>query len=162
MYKSSGRQLNVLKRIDKHLCKLGKLSIYYSFIVSNFNYCPLTWHFCGKTSTKKMEKIQERAMLFIYNDYVSDYDSLLLKSKLPTLKAMRLRTMTIETFKILNNQGPVYLHNPVNFKSNTYSFRYTNTAEIHQVRTTRYGYNSFRIRFEAAKLWNKLPQTFRN
>jgi len=55
------RQLNVLKRIGKHLCKLGKLNIYYSFILSNFNYCPLTWHFCGETHTKKIEKIQERA-----------------------------------------------------------------------------------------------------
>jgi len=55
--KKASRQLNVLKRIGKHLCKLGKLNIYYSFILSNFNYCPLTWHFCGETHTKKIEKI---------------------------------------------------------------------------------------------------------
>ena len=30
--------LNVLKRISKRLCKLGKLTIYHSFIMSNFNY----------------------------------------------------------------------------------------------------------------------------
>ena len=43
--KKASRQLNVLKRIGKHLCKLGKLNIYHSFILSNFNYCPLTWLF---------------------------------------------------------------------------------------------------------------------
>jgi hypothetical protein len=61
-------QLNVLKRIDKHHTKFGKLTIYYSFIMSNFNHCPLVWHFCGEVNTKKVEKIQERALRFIYED----------------------------------------------------------------------------------------------
>ena len=30
--KKASRQLNVLKRIGKYLCRLGKLSIYHSFI----------------------------------------------------------------------------------------------------------------------------------
>ena len=53
---------NVLKRIGKHLAKLGRLTIYFSFIMSNFNYCPIVWHFCGETNTRKIEKIQERAL----------------------------------------------------------------------------------------------------
>jgi len=53
--KKVSRQLNVLKRIWKYLCKLGKLNIYYSFILSNFNYCPLTWHFCSETNTKNVK-----------------------------------------------------------------------------------------------------------
>ena len=32
--KRASKQLNVLKRIDKHLCRLGKFNIYYSFILS--------------------------------------------------------------------------------------------------------------------------------
>jgi hypothetical protein len=39
--KKAARQLNVLKRIGKHLNRLGKLTIYYSFITSNFS----TLHF---------------------------------------------------------------------------------------------------------------------
>ena len=77
MQKAS-KELNVLKRIGKHLCRLGKLNIYHSFILSNFNYCPLTWHFCGEVDTKKIEKIQERALRFIYSDYSSSYESLLI------------------------------------------------------------------------------------
>jgi hypothetical protein len=56
---------------------VNKLTIYYSFILSNFNYCPLVWHFCGGNNTKKLEYIQERALRFIYNDQNSDYDQLL-------------------------------------------------------------------------------------
>ena len=32
--KKASRQLNVLKRIGRNLCRLGKLNIYYSFIMS--------------------------------------------------------------------------------------------------------------------------------
>ena len=134
--KKASRQLGILKRIGKNICKLGKLNIYHFFILSNFSYCHLSWHFCGETNTKKLKKKnQERALRFIYNDYISDYDTLLLNSKMPTLKLRKLRTMALEAFKILNNQGPVYLHDLLNFKNQNYSFRYTRTAEIPKVRT---------------------------
>ena len=102
--KKSARQLNVLKRIGRYLNKLGRLTIYYSFILSNFNYCPVTWHFCSEKNTKKMEKIQERALRFIYNDYVLNYEKLLEKSKMPSLKVRRLRSIAIETFKIIHKE----------------------------------------------------------
>ena len=54
--RKASRQLNVLKRMGKYLNRLGKLTIYYSFILSNFNYCPVIWHFCSEVNTKKMEK----------------------------------------------------------------------------------------------------------
>ena len=156
--KKASRQLNVLKRIGRNLCRLGKLNIYYSFIMSNFNYCPLVWHFCGEVNTKKIEKIQERALRFIYQDYNSSYDTLLDKSKLPSLKVRRLRAIALEAIKILNNQTPVYLNDILTYKPHSYSFRYTNTVEIPQVRTSSYGVRSFRS--TAAEIWNSLPQKF--
>ena len=62
---------------------------------------------------KKMEKIQERALKFIYEDQNSTYEELLEKSKLPSLKVRRIRTIAIETFKIINKQSPLYLHDLV-------------------------------------------------
>jgi hypothetical protein len=50
--KKAARQLNVLTRIGKHLDKCGKLTIYHSFIMSHFSYCPLTWHFCTEQNKK--------------------------------------------------------------------------------------------------------------
>jgi hypothetical protein len=46
--KKASRQLNVLKRIGKNLTKLGKLTIYYSFIMSNLNFVPLFGTFVVK------------------------------------------------------------------------------------------------------------------
>ena len=157
--KKASQQLNVLKRIGNNLSKLGKLTIYYSFILSNFNYCPLVWHFCGESNTKKLEKIQERALRFIYNDSDSPYENLLEKSQLPSLRLRRLRSMAIEVFKIINKQTPVYLHDLVTIKKSSYSFRYNNTVNIPRVNTTRYGLHS--LRYGAAKLWNELPNDLR-
>jgi hypothetical protein len=70
-------------------------------------------HFCGESNTKKMEKIQKRALGFIYEDCNSDYDTLLLKSGLPSLKIRRLRMKAIEIFKILHRQLPAYLNDIV-------------------------------------------------
>jgi hypothetical protein len=151
-------QLNVLK-IGKHLTKLGKLTIYYSFIMSNFNHCPLVWHFCGEVNTKKVEKIQERALRCIYEDYSASYDDLLSKSKLLSLKVRRMRSLAIEVFKVINKECPVYLQDLIHIKNNSYSFRYQNIAELPQVRTTSYGLQSFR--YAGTKLWNELPDEFR-
>ena len=120
MSQKASKQLNVLKRIGKHLCRLGKFYIYHSFILSNLNYCPLTWHFCGEVNTKKIEKIQERALRFIYSDYSSSYESLLIKSQLPSLKVRRMRTIALESFKILNNLSPAYLNDLLTVKNHSY------------------------------------------
>jgi hypothetical protein len=94
--------------------------------LSNFNFCPLAWHFCNKSNTSKLEKIQERALRFIYEDYESTYDELLEKAKVPSLKVRRMRTMAIECFKILNKLSPSCLHDLVVFKDCKYNFRYSN------------------------------------
>ena len=98
--------------------------------MSNFNYCPVVWYFCGESNTKKMERIQERTLRFIYEDFNSDYDTLLLKSGLPSLKIRRLRMMATEIFKILHKQSPAYLNDIVSFKHISYSFRRQQTVEI--------------------------------
>ena len=87
MCKKASRQLNILKRIGKYMNRLGRLTSYYSFILSNFNYCPVIWHYCSEKNSIKMEKIQERALrLFMKTD--SSYEDLLQKSKLPSLKIL--------------------------------------------------------------------------
>ena len=69
--KKASQQLAVLRRIGRFLTKHGKLTIFKSFIMSNFNHCTLAWHFCNQASTNTMEKIQERAQRFISNVFIS-------------------------------------------------------------------------------------------
>ena len=55
----AARQLNSLQRIAKYLSQKTKKIVFNSFILSNFNYCPLVWHICSIKNTQKIEKIQE-------------------------------------------------------------------------------------------------------
>ena len=64
--KKAARQINVLFRLTV-LNLETKLLIYKSFINSNFNYCPLVWHFCSKTSSDKLERIQYKALRLVFN-----------------------------------------------------------------------------------------------
>ena len=68
--------LNALCRIKRFLAFNERKILVNSFIYSNFNYCPLVWHFCKKESTNKIENIQKRALRFLLNDYNSDYNTL--------------------------------------------------------------------------------------
>ena len=137
----------------------ARLVIFKSFIRSNFNYCPIVWHFCSKANTEKLERLQYRALRICFNDYTSSYESLLQKVKLPTLHLGRLRLIATETFKCLHKISPPYIQDLARFKSSYYSSKYDHMVEIPSVRTTTHGKNSFR--FEAARVWNSLPPDIR-
>ena len=128
--KKAAQQLNVMRRIGHNLSLLNRLTIFHTFVLSNFNFCPLAWHFCSETNTKKMEKLQERGLRFVYNDFSSSYEDLLTKTKLSTLHIRRMRTMAIETFKILNGLAPPVLTNLLQKRGNVYNFRYSNILQI--------------------------------
>ena len=78
--RKASQQLNILKRLGRYLDRLSKLTIFHTFILSNFNFCPLAWHFCTDKNSNKLEKVQERALRFVYNDYTSSYINLLEKA----------------------------------------------------------------------------------
>ena len=157
--KKASQQLAVLKRIGRFLTKHGKLTIFKSFIMSNLNYCPLTWHFCNQASINKMEKIQERALRFISNDFSSTLETLLVLNKATPLHIGRMKLMASEVFKILHNLSPTYIQDLVKEKVSLYDFRNKKQVEIPRVNSKRYGMKSFR--FGAAQVWNSLPNEVR-
>ena len=143
--KKAARQINVLLSLSNVLNQETKILIYKSFIYSNFNYCPLVWHFCSNASTDKLEKMQYIAVRLVFNDFTSSYDDLLTKANMPTLHISRIRTIAIEAFKILYKMSPKYLHDLVSFKNTNIFFRYENLVDVPSVRTSRYGKATFRF-----------------
>ena len=137
--KKTSKQLAVLKRLGRFLTKQEKLVIYNSFISSNFSYCPLAWHFCSIASTNKLEKVQERALGFINNDYSSSLRKLLSQTKTEPLHVKRLNLMACEVFKIINKLSPEYIHDMISVKTSTNIFRGERKADIPRVNTSRYG-----------------------
>ena len=148
-----------MKRLSPLLSRLNKLTIFHTFILSNFNSCPLARHFCNENSSRKLKKIQERALRFVYEDFDSSHEVLLDKAKIPTLHVRRLRTMALETFKILNNMSPPVLSNLVKLRGNSaYNFN-NNILQVPRVHTTKFGKKSFS--YAAAVLGNSFPDEFR-
>ena len=87
-------QLNALSRLQKNMGKSAE-AIINSFILSNFSYCRLLWHFTSCETIRKIEKIQKRCLRIILNDYESDYETLPRNSNKPTMEMRRLRTLAV-------------------------------------------------------------------
>ena len=107
--KRASGQLNQLFRLKRYVQHEERIICVNSFIFSNFNYCPLIWHFTSASSTAKIEKIQERALRFLYDDYITPYDELLQKSNKVKMTTSRLRTLCLEIYKTLNDLNPSYM-----------------------------------------------------
>ena len=149
--KKAATQLAFLKRLGHLLTRQGKFAILKSFITSNFNYCPLIWHFCSQSRNKKLETNQERVLRFIYNDYSSTHHDLLKTANTEHLRVKRIKEMACEVFKIVNNIAPSFIQNLIMLKCSQYSMRKDNTS--------KYGLKS--CVHDGARIWNSLPNEMR-
>ena len=62
---TSANQLNALVRVKSYLRFNAKRALINSYIISNFNNCPLVWIFStAKKSLNKTESLQKRALRF--------------------------------------------------------------------------------------------------
>ena len=155
--KSASQQMNALMRLKCFLGFKEKNVLINSFVISNFNYCPLVWFIASANSVKKIENLQKRALRFLYNDYTSSYDELLKKSGKSTIKVKNIKNLCIEIFKTLNNLNPSFMKDLFNYRVVNHPVRdkYKLNLEIPKVNQVKYGVNSLK-RF-GPKIWNTLP-----
>ena len=158
--KKAGRQINALSRVSQTLDTDTKLNLFQTFIMCHFNYCPLVWHFCSISDRKKMEKVQHRALKFIYNDFVSSYSVLRNKANKPLLYVNRMRQIMLEIYKNINGISPKYLQGFVTLKENRYCLRNSKNLEIPKFKSIKYGKNSFG--YQSAKVWNTLDNDIKD
>ncbi len=144
-------QLFTLKRMSWYMDVSTKLTIFKSFIASNFSYCCHIWFFCSPTLKTRLNKIQYRGLRYVYNDFSASYDSLLDKSGMCTIDLLLQKTMLVEIFKCVRGIGASYLADLFNFSK-------TNTRGVNlfvpRVDSTLYGLHS--IRYHGTKLWAAL------
>ena len=111
--------------------------------------------FFWKTNSQKLEKIQDRALRILYDDYTSTYDELLDKAGTNTLLINRLRLMALTVFKSINSLNPPCLNDIFSKKSVPYRMRDSYIIEQPKRRTTTFGLILFS--YVGAKVWNELP-----
>ena len=73
----ANRKLTVLSRMRSFLSAEKRRRIFKSFIESQCKYCPLTWIFCSGKSNNKINRLHERSLTIVNNDYDSIYEELL-------------------------------------------------------------------------------------
>jgi hypothetical protein len=157
--RKAGRQINALARLSRFLNQDSKLAIFRSFVSANFTYCSLVWHSCSAQNCKKLEKLQERALRFVYLDYESSYEELLKRADTTTLQLGRLHTLVTEVYKSVNHLNPPYVQDLFAIKDSKYNLRGLHSLHIPRVNSTTYGLHS--LRYQGAKLWNLLPDEYK-
>jgi len=156
----AARQLNALSRISKLLNVNSRKLIFRSFIMSNFTYCPLVWHFCGKTNKSKLEKIQERALIIVYNDYKSDYEELMTSFGTTTMLHSRHACILLEVFKSIKQKNPSYIQELFSNKETPYFLRDPSLLVQPKTNTITFGLKT--ISYLGSKLWNDLENDFKH
>ena len=149
----TGAQLRILQRLSSD--ETSRMSIFRCFVLSNFNYCSLVWNFCGAEYTSTIERIQFRALKFVYNDFNPSYTELLARANLPTLQLPRKREIPVEVFKSVNKMSPYFMWDLFKVKDITYNLRSNRNVCLNHCRTKRYGLDS--LSYHGAPLWNLLP-----
>ena len=158
--KKAATQLNVLKRLKSFIGFKEKKILVQSFVYSNFDYCPLVWYFSSSKSLQKMEKLQERALRFLYNDHTSSYNDLLSKSGKCTMLLSRQRTLCIEIFKTVKQLNPPFMQNIFKLRTSCYSLR--NPNELAHVRPNQTTFGSNSLMAIGPQIWNGLPNELKS
>ena len=130
-----------------------------AFIESQFGECPLVWMFhCGDINNK-INRIHERALRITYSKS-SSFQDLLDKDNSVTVHHKDIRTLAIETFKVLHRLS-LPLLSELSVKRNcNYNLRGRNFLNRQRVNSVRYGRKS--VSFLAPKIWDILPKEIKN
>ncbi len=155
--KKAGRKVNVLARLSTQLDQNSKCALFYSYIISQFEYCSFILNLCHVKDLRKIEKVQERALRYIYRDFTSNYSMLRSKADRPTMYVHSLRSMLAHVYKIINHITPCYLNDMYILKDNVYNTRGDLRLSLPSYKTMRHGKNS--VSYKGANLWNALSNT---
>ena len=127
-----------------------------SFAFSNFNYCPLVWHLSSEKSMKKIEKIHERGIRFLYGDSTSLYDDVLSSSGKCTMKISRLKTLCIGIYRTVSKLNPHFMQDIFKLKQTTRSARDPNELIRHRPNQVTFGSKS--LLSLGPQIWTALPK----
>ena len=153
--KKASQRVGVLARLRNLITTETKLLLYKTAIMTYLTYCHLIWHFCKASDTRKVERIQERALRIVYNSHSETYMNLLDCAKLPSLLNRRLQDIVILMYKVKYRLVPDFICDIFSTKSCKYNLRNQN-FDFPRFNSVLYGKHS--LRYLGPFLWNKLDK----
>ena len=125
-----------------------------SFIEAQFKYFPITGMFCSRSCNNKINKLQERALRLVYNDYESSFDVLLNKNKSFSIHHQNIQKLLIEVYKSLNKPSHDNYFDLL-FMSKRRQDPLQNDLFVPSVKTVAKGKDS--AKYTRAVTWNSIP-----
>ena len=92
-------------------------------IKSQFNYCPLVWMFCSRSLNNMINKVHERSLRMISDDYSSDFEELLDNNNDISNHHRNIQTLMIEMFKISHSLAPPIMESMFQKRVKSYNLR---------------------------------------
>ena len=131
-----------------------------AFTESQFGYWPVVWMFHSRGINNKINRINERASRITYNNKLSSFQDLLDRENSVTIHHRNIRTLAIETFKVLHWLSPPLLNEVFVERNCNYNLRGNNFLNRRRVNSVRYGTES--VSFLGPKIWDILPKDIKN
>ena len=112
--------------------------------------------FSNAVSLKKIENLQKRALRFLHKSCNTSYEDLLLKSNFSSKDVKRLRTLSVEIFKTLNNLNPSFMNEIFSLRQKDRPVRqkYELNLDIPSYNQVTFGRKA--LTFFGPKTWNSL------
>ena len=111
---------NICNRVSKKLHPLARISQFMNIhkrrmtmkanLASEFGYCPLVWMFRSRKLNGRINKLHERALRMVYEDYVSSFTELLEKEKSTAIHNRNIQLLATELFKVRNGLSPAFMN----------------------------------------------------
>ena len=102
----ASQKLHALFRISQYLSQHKKRILFQTFIMSQFNNCPLVWMCHSRGLNNKINNIHKTALRIVHQDKKSNLQDLLQKDKSVSIHLKNLQYLGTEIYKVKNCLSP--------------------------------------------------------
>ena len=121
--KKASQKLYALIRIVNYMNFSKRKTLMKTFVISQFNYCPLVWMFHSRKLNHGINSIHERALIVTYQNYKSTFLQLLRKDNSVTIHQRNLQVLATKNFKAKNDLSPEIMKEVFELKEPSYRVR---------------------------------------
>ena len=149
--KKANQKRHAITRIVNYMNLSKRKALTKTFVISQFNYCPLVWMFDSRKLNHCTNRIHERALRVTYQDYQSTFLQLLQKDNSVAIHQRNLQVFATEIFKAKNDLSPEIMKEVFQLKDPSYSLRSKGNYFVRgNIKTNHYGIQS--IKYLAPKI----------